>query len=48
MCALTADGDPEAGGGEKVIRLYLYVTQSTAEDAEVGRFLLVHIGNVFL
>ena len=31
-----------------LILLYLYVTQSTAEDAEVGGLLLIHIRNVFL
>lgn len=31
-----------------MIKYYLYVTQSAAEDAEVGGFLLVDVWNVFL
>lgn len=36
------------GKQEHVLKLYLYVTQSTAENAEVGGFLLVNIWNVLL
>lgn len=31
-----------------MLKLYLYVTQSAAENAEVGGFLLINIWNVLL